>query len=142
MPHSDTHQTPQQAQKTLEFILDIISEGVWDWHADNGEVTRSAGWFRMLGYPVGQFPDDVITWENVIYADDYPRVMAHFEDYIQGRCDRYHIQYRCKKSDGDYLWIEDTGKIVERDATRTKSTIRRIQCQPRYANRPVQPSPL
>jgi diguanylate cyclase (GGDEF)-like protein/PAS domain S-box-containing protein len=117
MPNRYSHTTLKQAEQTLYFILDIINEGVWDWNAKNGKVIRSAGWFRMLGHPVGELPEDVITWETVIHPDDYSRVMAHFEDYIEGRCDTYRIQYRCKKADGDYLWIEDSGKIVERDAS-------------------------
>ncbi|WP_178862306.1 sensor domain-containing diguanylate cyclase [Thiomicrorhabdus cannonii] len=117
MSNHYSHTTLEQAEKTLYFILDIINEGIWDWNAKNGKVIRSAGWFRMLGYPIGELPEDVITWENIIHPEDYQRVMAHFEDYLEGRCDVYRIQYRCKKSDGDYLWVEDSGKIVERSTT-------------------------
>lgn len=100
--------------ETLQHVLDIVADGVWNWDVLTGHVSRSAGWYRMLGYDVDSLNQDVLTWENVIHPDDYPNVMAHFEDYVKDRIPAYRIQYRCLKSDGTYLWIEDSGKIVER----------------------------
>lgn len=102
------------ASDTLTHVYDIISEGIWDWHCSTGYVYRSPGWYRMLGYEVDCFEKNVNTWEEVIHPDDYANVMQHFEDYIQGRSKEYKIQYRCKKADKTYLWIEDYAKIVER----------------------------
>lgn len=104
------------AERTLFHILDIICEGVWDWNALTGHVERSPGWYRMLGYDVDILPNTVFTWEDIIHPDDYPRVMRHFEDYISGSSDRYEVEYRCRKANGEYLWIRDQGKIVERKA--------------------------
>lgn len=103
-----------ETEKTLSHILEIIQEGVWDWSALTGHVERSPGWYRMLDYDVDCFDKDVLTWENVIHPDDYSRVMQHFEDYLSGENSRYCIEYRCRCSDGSYLWIEDVAKVVER----------------------------
>lgn len=102
-------------EDTLDFVLDIIREGVWDWDANSGHVARSPGWYRMLGYEVGCFEENVITWENIIHPDDYPSVMQHFEEYTSGRCEYYEIEYRCRTASGNYKWIRDRGKIVERN---------------------------
>lgn len=110
------HRTLEDAEQTLHCILDIIREGVWDWDARTGRVQRSPGWFRMLGHDPHSLKQDVFTWENVIHPDDYGRVMVHFEDYISGRSPHYCIEYRCRQADGGYLWIEDRGRMVERDA--------------------------
>lgn len=106
--------TRSNTDKTLQHVLDIVADGVWDWNVLTGHVARNAGWYRMLGYDVDSLKQDVLTWENVIHPDDYPLVMAHFEDYVKGRVPEYRIQYRCIKADGTPLWIEDSGKIVER----------------------------
>ena len=107
------HESLEASEKTLWNILELIREGIWDWNVRSGEVYRSPGWYRMLGYEVGSLKDDVLTWENIIHPDDYLRVMAHFEAYIKGRSDRYCIEYRCKCRNGRYLWIEDKAKIIE-----------------------------
>ena len=114
MKRQSSHTALKDADDTLSYILNITSEGVWDWTALNGHVTRSPGWYRMLGYKIDSFEKDVFTWENVIHPDDYPKVMEHFEAYVTGKVKTYRIEYRCKRSDGSYLWIEDKGKVVER----------------------------
>jgi diguanylate cyclase (GGDEF)-like protein/PAS domain S-box-containing protein len=105
---------PEAAFNTLTCILDIIREGVWDWDARTGTVHRSPGWYRMLGYDVDSMERNVLTWENVIHPEDYPRVMEEFEAYVNGRSACYRTEYRCVRSDGTPLWIEDSGRIVER----------------------------
>lgn len=109
-----SHDTLNEAEKTLSYVLDIIREGLWDWNALSGHVERSPGWYRMLGYNVDCFDKDVLTWENVIHPDDYPRVMEHFEAYLNGKSEEYCIEYRCRCADGSHLWIEDVAQVVER----------------------------
>jgi diguanylate cyclase (GGDEF)-like protein/PAS domain S-box-containing protein len=100
-------------ERCLHTILNIIAEGIWDWNANTGYVYRSPGWYRMLGYDVDSLDNSVLTWENIIHPDDFQRVMAHFDAFITHTSPKYKIQYRCLKKDGNYLWIEDTAKIVD-----------------------------
>ena len=107
------HKTVEDADNTLNNILDLIVEGTWDWDAKTGHVERSPGWYRMLGYEIGFFQKDVFTWENIIHPDDYDRVMTNFERYVTRKISTYSIEYWCKKADGNYLWITDRAKAVE-----------------------------
>ncbi|WP_433886493.1 sensor domain-containing diguanylate cyclase [Pseudomonas vranovensis] len=102
-------------EEQLHTLLDLISDGIWDWNANTGYVYRNPGWYRMLGYPSHSLDNTVLTWEGVIHPEDYPRVMSHFEDYISDRSDQYRIEYRCRCQDGNFLWIEDSGHIIERN---------------------------
>jgi diguanylate cyclase (GGDEF)-like protein/PAS domain S-box-containing protein len=113
------HNNSEEADYTLNSILDIIVEGVWDWKSTTGHVDRSQGWYLMLGYDYDVFKKNVFTWESVIHPDDYNRVMNHFEQYIRGEIDCYCIEYRCKKADGQYLWIIDRGRMIEHNADGT-----------------------
>ena len=70
----------------------------------------------MLGYHRHALENSVFTWENVIHPDDYPRVMKLFDDYIHRRAPHYQTEYRCRKKDGSYLWIEDRGYVIARNA--------------------------
>ena len=98
----------------IEALLEIISDGIWFWHADSGYVYRSPGWYRMLGYNPHSLENNVFTWESVIHPEDYQRVMTHFEQYVLGESDKYDIEYRCMTRSHKPLWIRDTGLIVER----------------------------
>ncbi len=104
---------PDISQEALQVMLDIVSDGVWDWHADTNFVYRSPGWYRMLGYTEHGLENTVLTWESLIHPEDYDRVMSHFDDHLCQKVKRYKAQYRCRCQDGSYLWIEDTAQIVE-----------------------------
>ncbi|WP_455825469.1 diguanylate cyclase domain-containing protein [Pseudomonas graminis] len=99
----------------LHTVLELVSDGVWDWNANTGFVYRNPGWYEMLGYPRHALENNVFTWENVIHPDDYPQVMTLFDDYINRRAPHYQIEYRCRKKDGRYLWIEDRGYVIARN---------------------------
>lgn len=103
------------SEQQLHTLFELISDGIWDWNANTGYVYRNPGWYAMLGYPSHSLANSVFTWESVIHPEDYPRVMAHFEAYLNQRHERYLVEYRCRCHDGSYLWIEDRGYIIARN---------------------------
>ncbi|MFP3447737.1 diguanylate cyclase domain-containing protein [Pseudomonas sp. SIMBA_067] len=104
------------SEQQLHTLFELISDGIWDWNANTGYVYRNPGWYAMLGYASHSMANSVLTWESVIHPEDYPRVMAHFEAYINKRNERYLIEYRCRCQDGNYIWIEDSGYIIGQNA--------------------------
>lgn len=107
---------PGFSEHQLRLLFELLSDGIWDWDANTGYVYRNPGWYTMLGYQSHSLANTVLTWENVIHPEDYPRVMAHFEAYITQRVEQYRIEYRCRCQDGSYLWIEDRGQIMARNS--------------------------
>ncbi|WP_060508343.1 sensor domain-containing diguanylate cyclase [Pseudomonas sp. NBRC 111124] len=103
------------SEQQLATLFELISDGIWDWNANTGYVYRNPGWYAMLGYESHSKANTVLTWESVIHPEDYPRVMAHFEAYINQRNEHYLIEYRCRCHDGSYLWIEDSAHIIARN---------------------------
>ncbi|QOQ75438.1 diguanylate cyclase [Pseudomonas poae] len=99
----------------LHAVMELVSDGIWDWNANTGFVYRNPGWYEMLGYPRHSLENSVFTWENVIHPEDYPRVMVVFDNYISQRAPHYQAEYRCQKADGTYLWIEDRGYVIARN---------------------------
>ncbi|CNK10654.1 diguanylate cyclase [Yersinia aldovae] len=104
------------SERVVHEILEVISDGIWDWNANSGFVYRNNGWYEMLGYPAHVFENTVHTWEGIIHPDDFERVMFQFDAYINNQTERYQIEYRCQTHDGNYIWIEDRGKVIERNS--------------------------
>ncbi|MCU1763014.1 diguanylate cyclase [Pseudomonas sp. 14P_8.1_Bac3] len=100
----------------LHTIMELVSDGIWDWNANTGFVYRNPGWYEMLGYEPHSLDNTVLTWESVIHPDDYPRVMTLFDDYLSQRAPGYQTEYRCRTQDGSYVWIEDRGYVLARNA--------------------------
>ncbi|NMX94451.1 MULTISPECIES: diguanylate cyclase [unclassified Pseudomonas] len=99
----------------VHAIMELVSDGIWDWNANTGFVYRNPGWYEMLGYDPHSLENTVFTWESVIHPDDYPHVMKVFDDYINSRTPHYQAEYRCRKKDGTWLWIEDRGYMIARN---------------------------
>ncbi|ELM3618278.1 diguanylate cyclase [Aeromonas sobria] len=103
------------SEAVVHGILEVISDGIWDWNANTGFVYRNSGWYRMLGYEVHSLGNTVFTWEQVIHPDDLAAVMANFDLCLSGNTPEYRAEYRCRTRDGSYIWIEDCGRIIERN---------------------------
>lgn len=114
IPCTDSHDS-QDSARTLRYALDIVSDGIWDWDIRTNHVSRSPGWYSMLGYDADSLPENVATWHEVIHPDDFERVMSGFNAYVEGRSPKYAEEYRCRCLDGSYLWISDHGRFVEFD---------------------------
>ncbi|AMQ41289.1 diguanylate cyclase [Aeromonas veronii] len=112
---SDTIRISDVSEAVVHGILEVTSDGIWDWHANTGFVYRNPGWYRMLGYEPHSLGNTVFTWENVIHSDDLAAVMAKFDLCLSGSAHEYRAEYRCRCRDGSYLWIEDCGRIIERN---------------------------
>lgn len=102
-------------EEVLYGILEVISEGIWDWNANTGFVYRNTGWYRMLGYEPHSLNNTVFTWESVIHPDDLARVMTSFDAYLAGKAIEYRAEYRCRNQEGNYVWVEDYGRIIARN---------------------------
>ncbi|MGE1153111.1 sensor domain-containing diguanylate cyclase [Pseudomonas kitaguniensis] len=100
----------------LHAVMELVSDGIWDWNANSGFVYRNPGWYDMLGYARHSLENSVFTWESVIHPDDYLQVMAEFDEYIHRRATHYQVEYRCLKEDGTYMWVEDHGYVISRNA--------------------------
>ncbi|MEH8169742.1 diguanylate cyclase [Aeromonas veronii] len=112
---SDPVRISDLSESVVHGILEVISDGIWDWNANSGFVYRNPGWYQMLGYEPHSLGNTVFTWESVIHPDDMAAVMAKFDLCLNGSAHEYRAEYRCRTRDGDYLWIEDCGHIIARN---------------------------
>ena len=112
---SDPVRISDLSESVVHGILEVISDGIWDWNANTGFVYRNPGWYQMLGYEPHSLGNTVFTWESVIHPDDMAAVMAKFDLCLNGSAHEYRAEYRCRTRDGDYLWIEDCGRIIARN---------------------------
>ncbi|NLF97417.1 MAG: response regulator [Candidatus Riflebacteria bacterium] len=67
---------------------------------------------RMTGFSAGDFIKNAVrTFASIIHPDDSERVAKEVEESIRSRT-FFEIEYRVKKSDGDYIWLYDKGKGI------------------------------
>jgi len=105
-----------QRDHIRDFVLNESSDGLWDWNVIGGQVYFSPQWKRMMGFGPGEVDPSIDTWVNMIHPEDMDGVMRALGAHLDGKTVRYEREYRLRNRNGDYLWVFDRGKVVERDA--------------------------
>ena len=103
--------------KRLNFALDASGDGIWEWSPFNGETIYSRPWLEMLGYKQDELKSIDSEWSSKLHPEDYERVIKEVNRFIktQEYGDLFAHEYRFKNKEGNYLWILNRGKVVERN---------------------------
>lgn len=104
-----------RSRQQLELILDATDDGFWDWNVKSGQVEFGFKWADMLGYTLDEVEPNVGFWEKLIHPDDKLMVFDAIESHLSGTTDQYRTEHRVLHKNGEWVWILDRGKIVERD---------------------------
>jgi PAS domain S-box-containing protein len=104
--------------KRLNFALDASGDGIWEWYPVSGETVYSRPWLEMLGYKQNELKSIDSEWSSKLHPEDTERVITEINKVIKTQefGDSFAHEYRFKNKEGNYLWILNRGKIVERNA--------------------------
>lgn len=106
------------SEERLKMVLEGSDQGFWDWNIETGEVQRNDRWAQMLGYDsIREFEDNPDSWTNLIHPDDRGAAWKSINDHLEGRTDFHKIEYRMMAKNGEYKWILDHAKIVQRNSS-------------------------
>ncbi len=103
-------------KERLELAIEGAELGIWDWDLTTDEVEFNEQWAQMLGYSLDEIEPHLDAWEKRVHPDDVDDVEAALDAHIAGETHYYDTEHRMRTADGDWKWIRDVGKIVERDA--------------------------
>ncbi|GAA0729579.1 PAS domain S-box-containing protein [Halorubrum trapanicum] len=115
---TDHEQRASRLERTrtrLELAIEGANLGVWDWDMRTDEVRFNDKWAEMLGHTVAELDPHLDTWEERVHPEDLDAVEAALQAHIDGETPYYDTEHRMRTADGDWKWIRDIGKVVERD---------------------------
>jgi PAS domain S-box-containing protein len=88
---------------------------VWEWDLATdalGDIDEGA---LMLGYAMGSIGHTQADWDRLIHPEDAAGVEEAYQAHARGETEGYRAVYRARGADGSWRWIEERGRIVERD---------------------------
>lgn len=108
-------QALQKSQERLELALDASELALWDWDLLSDKIyhTRTESIFGLAADKIHGVLTDL---RPLMHPDDLPVLRHAMIEHMKQRTDAYAVEYRVKHSDGHWLWIEDRGRAVQRDA--------------------------
>ena len=97
----------------LEMALLASDAGLWDWNLATNKLVLNKKWFLLRGFD--EINQDFVfdDWKSLVHPDDVGKALKALEEHLGGRVDFYQAEYRSLNKSGDYIWILDTGKIME-----------------------------
>ena len=98
----------------LELAMKVANMAWWEMNITTGNITFEKRKAEMLGYDPAKF-HHYKDFTTLLHPDDFKKVMKAMQDHIDGKVDKYEIEYRILASSGEYKWFYDIGSIVQRD---------------------------
>lgn len=124
----------------LQLALNASGLALWDWDLMTQRVYHEgADW--LLGIENGRQNELLVDLRPLVHPDDQARVQNALTDNLKGVVSQYALDYRMRHADGHWVWVEDRGRVIARDAegralrmigTRRNAGAARQQAQERY----------
>lgn len=100
----------------LELLIKEAKIGLWDWWILEETIIFNQTWCeRVLGYPVDSFKESHVQWKELIHPEDLERVDDNLRKLLKGLCPVQEIDYRIKCADSQWKWVNDIGRILEKN---------------------------
>ena len=103
------------SQERLALALEVSELGLWDWDLESDQVHHSH-LRELFGLEPEQVQVMLRDLTPRLHPDDLPGLRRALVRHLKGRSEDYQIEYRVRHVDGHWVWVEDRGRAVERDA--------------------------
>jgi PAS domain S-box-containing protein len=91
--------------------------GLWDWDVVNDRLTWINDWCEhsqltaFSGYGHEQL------WCSRIHPEDLPAYREAITRHLDGQTPPYDVEYRLRNRGGVWVWIQERGRVIERDSS-------------------------
>lgn len=99
----------------LELALLGSDAGLWDWNIKTSKLISNNRWFTIRGFADNELTNIDDIWGNLLHPDDSESTLKALNDHLENKTAFYQAEYRSLTKSGQYIWILDTGKVMEFD---------------------------
>ncbi|SHF78736.1 Histidine kinase-, DNA gyrase B-, and HSP90-like ATPase [Flavobacterium segetis] len=104
------------SEERSKFALEASVAGVWDWDLRLNKVFYSSQSMALLEQETTDVFDHPERWNSIVHVDDLKKYYSDIQDHFNNKTPFYENQHRVLTSSGNYKWILDKGKVIERDS--------------------------
>ncbi len=98
---------------TLAFEASQLSW--WDWDFKSGKLECGENMALLLGLDQAALPLSFSAFLEFIHPDDAVDVKENLDKHLNGNTSFFESEYRLKTGLGEWKWVVNKGKIVEKD---------------------------
>lgn len=100
----------------LEAALSVTGGGSWDWDLRTDVSRHSDAYYRMFGVEPSEGRRDFNFWSRRVHPADGGVLLEAVRRRLPVGQDSHEADYRIQHADGQWRWVLDRGRVVERDA--------------------------
>jgi PAS domain S-box-containing protein len=108
----DRQRTLEETTRRLDLALEATDTGVWEWNPETERVVWDETLERVMGLDPGSFEGTYEAFAERIHPDDLSDVERAVERAIESG-EAYRTELRMIDTDGDVLWVEARGQVVD-----------------------------
>ncbi|HOS97937.1 MAG TPA: PAS domain S-box protein, partial [Deltaproteobacteria bacterium] len=102
----------RESEERYRLMAELTGKLVYDCHIPSGRIT----WHGAVSQVTGLVPErfggtDMKTWISMIHPEDREKTAAIL-DAARAECGLYQAEYRVRRKDREYIYVEDHGVFV------------------------------
>jgi len=105
----------QESQQRLEMAFHGAGLASWDWNIETGAVIYNERWAQIRGFPLDEVAPHISSRMDGIHPEDLPLVEQQLKACLAGDLIEYEGEMRVHTCAGEWTWILDRGRVIERD---------------------------
>ncbi|MBX3306056.1 MAG: PAS domain S-box protein [Nitrospira sp.] len=102
----------RRSEERWQLAATWTTDGIWDWDVTGHTVFLSSRWKQVRGYHEDEIGAEEVEWSSRIHPEDFSRVMATVQSYFNKDIPTFECEYRTRRKDGTYYWVNDRGIAV------------------------------
>ncbi len=108
----------QLSNDRYDLVVKATKDLVWDWDLITGEIYRNgSNLMDVYGHSSNDLIRNIHDWADFIHPQDKEKVIANIEYYTNSTTETaFNFEYRFRKEDGNYAYINDKGYIIRNSA--------------------------
>ncbi len=110
--HSTSLELDKNRQRYSKAI-EASNLGLWEWDLESDEIFHSH-FEQLFGYSEREIPHFMGHLQPLVHPDDYPLLRQALVDNLKGITEQFKVQFRIQHKSGQWRWMEDTGRVIER----------------------------
>ncbi len=117
----------QQSNERFEYVTKATFDAIWDWDILNDRFYWGEGYGKIFGYVNENSTGNTTRSFENIHPDDRRRVFDGIDLLITGGEENWTGEYRYRKADGEYAYVQDKAIIIRDDTGKAVRMIGAMQ---------------
>jgi len=105
-------------RQRYDFVIQSTGEVAYECNLATGEILWSKSFEHVLGYDPSNTRTDLTEWRNRVHEEDRGILASTIERAVRNS-NPFEIEYRARRSDDSYIWINDRGFVVPSESGET-----------------------